>query len=756
MNRLLLKFSIIINFFLSLVIYSFITVAQENNLKINKIIINGEKRLSESFILKYLPNYPDTKFSNEVLNSFTKDLYKTEFFENINTEVKDNILIITVKEFPIINEITFVGNDLIENEQLLEIISIKPRDVFNNENLNIATERMKTEYQKIGRYLAEIKIKKKDLNEGRVNLNFEINEGGLLVVKNINFSGNKVFSNSELKSIITTKEDAWYKIFGSNKFLPERLEFDKEKLKKFYNERGYIDFEIISAKGDLLPDISGFNINYILNEGNRYKVNNVEFISLMSKDDKLLSEKISIKENDYFNSRALEFSTNELISYFEDKGYNFINVQSSIEKNNNSVNIKFSIIEGTPKFINRIGVVGNTSTNDSVIRREISLFEGDPFNMAKLKSSINSLKRLGYFQSVNYKLVNLDNNLIDIIINVQEMNTGSVSFGVGYSSLNNTNITFGLRENNFLGEGNKINLEASLSDKKSTYNVGFTEPYFLDRHLSLSGNVFNQERENEKGDVKFVTKGFGAGIGFKKEHVSQNFSYDLSTSKSTRSSTSTANSITGEDGKDIISSSVTYSIASDTRDSFFNPTSGYRWKLSNTLSGLGGDTSFLKSVVNYGYYFPVNYGDYVLSFKSGAGFVTGFDDKVTSSNRFSLGGDFLRGFDNAGVGPRDTGNDQSVGGNNFYNFSFQIKSDKWLPDDTGLEWLLFTDVGSLWGTDYKDGVQGYDDMEPRVSNGFGLSMSTPVGPLQMLWGFPIVSKNYDKEENFQFSIGTRF
>ena len=193
MTKLLLKFSITINFFLSLVICSFITVAQENNLKINKIIINGEKRLSESFILKYLPNYPDTKFSNEVLNNFTKDLYKTEFFENINIEIKDDVLIVTLKEFPIVNEISFVGNDLIENDQLLEIISIKPRDIFNNENLNFATEEIKTEYQKIGRYLAEIEIKKMDLTEGRVNLNFEIDEGSLLVVKNIKFLGNKFF-----------------------------------------------------------------------------------------------------------------------------------------------------------------------------------------------------------------------------------------------------------------------------------------------------------------------------------------------------------------------------------------------------------------------------------------------------------------------------------------------------------------------------------------------------------------------------------
>ena len=752
----LLKFSIIINFFLSLVVSSFVTEAQENNLKINKIIINGEKRLSESFILKFLPNYPDTKFSNEVLNNFTKDLYKTEFFEKINIEIKDEVLVVTLKEFPIVNEISFLGNDLIENDQLLEIISIKPRDIFNNENLNIAAERIKSEYQKIGRYLAEIKIQKMDLNDGRVNLNFEINEGSLLVVKNINFSGNDVFSNSELKSNISTKEDAWYKIFGSNKFLPERLEFDKEKLRKFYYERGYIDFEIISAKGDLLPDITGFNINFILSEGKRYKINNIEFISSITKNDKLLLEKISLKQNDYFNYRALESSSNELIKYFEDKGFNFVDVQSSIKKNNNLVNIEFSISEGISKFVNRISIVGNTITNDSVIRREISLFEGDPFNMAKLKSSINSLNRLGFFQTVTYKLVNLEDNLIDIIINVKEVNTGTVSFGVGYSSLDNTNITFGLKENNFLGEGHKVNLEANLSDKKSKYSLGYTEPYFLDRHLSLSGNIFNQDSENQNGDVKFNTKGLGVGIGFKEEQFFQSFNYDLYSTKSTRSSTSTADSITGEDGKDIISSSVTHTIVSDTRDSFFNPTSGYRLKYSNTLSGFGGDTSFLKSVVNYGYYLPINYGDYIFSFKSGAGFVTGFDDKVTSSNRFNLTGKVIRGFDSGGVGPRDTGNDSPVGGNKFYNLSIQLRSKMWLPDDTGLEWLLFADAGSLWDTDFKGGVKGYDDMEPRVSNGFGLSMSTPVGPLQMLWGFPIVSKNYDKEENFQFSIGTRF
>jgi len=758
MDRLLLKTLIFIKFFILLNFISPLGFAQNEELKINKITINGEKRLSESFILNYLPNYPNTRFTNEVLDEFIKNLYKTEFFSNIKLDIQDKVLVINLEEFPIINQITFSGNDLLENKQLSEIVSIKSRDVLNLENLNIAVERIRQEYQKLGRYLAEINIKKNILSQGRVNINFDIDEGSLLVVKNVNFIGNKNFSDAELKSTITTKEDAWYKIFGSNKFIPERLDYDKEKLKKFYNDRGYIDFKVISAKGDLLPNISGFNINFILNEGQRYKVNDLDFISTSIKDinKNLLFEKISIKKDDFFDSRALDYSTDNLVTFFENKGYNFINVIPSITKENDLVNIKFLIQEGPNKFINRINIVGNTRTNDSVIRRELNFFEGDPFNKSKLTSSIKSLNRLGFFQTVNYKLLNLDNNLLDIIINVQEMNTGSVSFGVGYSSLNSTSVKFGLSEKNFLGEGKKIKVEASLSDKNSTYNLGVTDPYFLDRHLSLSGDVFNQERENQKGDVKYSTQGFNVGFGFKQENISQNFNYKISTSKSTTLSTSTADSSTGEEGKDIISSSIIHNIVEDTTNSFFNPTSGYSVKFSNTFSGIGGDTSFLKSVVNYRYYIPINYGDYIFSLKSGVGFIASLDEKVTSSNRFLLGGNMLRGFDSAGIGPRDTGNNQAVGGNNFYNLSLEIKSDKWLPDETGLEWLLFTDIGSVWGTDYKSGVKGFDDMEPRVTNGFGLSMTTPVGPLQMIWGFPVVSKNYDIEENFNFKIGTTF
>ena len=755
-----LKFFLSLNkFFLVFLISAKLSLSIADELKIDKIKIDGAQRLSDSFILNFFPEYPNTEFNKEVLNKFTKDLYNSGMFNKVSLRVNNNILIINVEEYPIINEIFFSGNDLLDNETLSKIVSITSRDVFNKSDLNDSIKKIKIEYQKIGRYLAQVNIKKIELGEGRVNLSFQIDEGSLLVVKNINFIGNKNFSDRELRSKISTKEDAWYKIFGSNKFIPDRLDYDKEKLREFYNQRGYVDFTVRVARGDLLPNYSGFNVNFIINEGERYSIDNVNINTALidKKDNKTLLKELYLQKGDFFDSRALDETTKYLVKYFERKGYSFVKVVSSINKNKSLIEINFDISEGNKKYINKITILGNTRTNDSVIRRELSFLEGDPFNKAKLNLSINSLKRLGFFENVTYQLKDTNiNQSIDIIIKVKEINTGSASFGVGYSSLNNTTFTFGLKERNFLGEGKSVRFEANLSDQKTTYNIGMTEPYFLDRHLALFGNIYDQESENTKGDVKSSKTGFNFGVGFKLNDLSQSIKYNFSTSETNTSSTSTAASETGEEGKEITTSSISYTLSQDTRDNYFNPSSGYRWSFDNTLAGVGGNSKFYKSVFNIKSFYPINYGDYVFGLKSGLGFISAIDDKITSSNRFLLGGKTLRGFDNAGVGPRDTGNNQAVGGNNFYNLSFELKSEEFLPDDTGLEWFVFSDIGSIWGTDYETGVRGFDDKSPRVTNGFGLSMKTPVGPLQMVWGFPVQSETYDIEENFQFSIGTSF
>ena len=280
------------------------SLADSFNLK--KIEIIGEQRLSESFIKKFVPNLKDGIINNQELNNLTKKLYMTGFFSNVELKIIENTLKITVKELPIINAVSFSGNDFLNDDQLNGIVSIAPREIFNKEILNLAIERIRSEYQKSGRYLAEVNVKKNDLSKGRINLNFEIKEGMPLVVKNINFSGNEVFSDSVLKSKLSTKEDAWYKLFGSNKFVPERLEFDKENLKTFYNQRGYIDFKVEIARGDLLPDLSGFNLNFVVSEGPRYLVNNINIqTKLIDKPFTTLYEGLFVKKGDFFKNSSI-------------------------------------------------------------------------------------------------------------------------------------------------------------------------------------------------------------------------------------------------------------------------------------------------------------------------------------------------------------------------------------------------------------------------------------------------------------------
>ena len=262
------------------IIFSKLSYSNEYN--VNKIIIEGEKRFSEALILKYLPTIENDIVNDDFLNTVTKNLYQTGFFLDVQVEINDNTIVIKVEEYPIVNQISFIGNDLLDNDQLVSIVNIKSRDTFNKQSIDNSIENQ--EYvEKIGRYLAQIDIKKNILSDGRVDLIFEIKEGSLLLVKNINFIGNKIFSDNDLKLAITTKEAAWYKIFASNKFIPSKLEYDKEKLYYFYKQRGYIDFKIILARGDLLPDYSGFNINFIVEEGLRFKINNIKIDKILMK-----------------------------------------------------------------------------------------------------------------------------------------------------------------------------------------------------------------------------------------------------------------------------------------------------------------------------------------------------------------------------------------------------------------------------------------------------------------------------------------
>ncbi len=725
---------------------------------LKKIEINGNQRIPSSYISEIVSIYSNKKITDEVINNLTKQLFISDFFEDIKISFRKSTLYIEVVEKSIISEIFFEGNDLLEIEQLNSIIDLKRRDTYSEKKINLAKKKIRNEYAKLGRYKTKISVKKEILEQSRVNIIFSIDEGEITKINKINISGNSVFSNNELKRVLVSKEASFYRIFGSSVFNFQNMEVDKSKLKSFYNERGYIDFKVLSYRRDLLRDYSAFNINIIVNEGKRFKINNVIVENnLFEKEKSTITEKLSIKKDEFYDQRAIDESLLFLNDFFGKLGYSFVDIKTNLSKlSDDKIDIKFVINEGLKTYIRNIEIIGNTRTLDSVIRREVILIEGDPFNSLKLKNSINAIKRLGYFKKVDVNLKKTPiQNEVDIIIEVRESLTGSFALGLGYDSIDKTQISFGLKEKNFLGKGLKTRIDLSTSEKSTKYNVGITDPYYDDLPILVSGDVFDQNIE--RGDRDIDKTGFSLALGYDINEYFNKISYSLVDSKTTKKSSSSSLATSGEEGVNIITSSLSYLVSLDTRDNSFQPKSGYKMSTNASYAGIGGDTNFIKLETGYSKYVPFNYGNYVLSMKGKLGVISSLEsEKVTSSNRFSFNSRYVRGFDSNGIGPRDTGSDVGVGGNKYYAGTMELRTKKFVPEDSGVEVSVFSDVGSLWDTDYPSNVKGVDDSGPRISAGVSLYWTTGIGPLNFTWGWPVQKESYDKENNFRFSIGTFF
>ena len=306
-----------------------------------------------------------------------------------------------------------------------------------------------------------------------------------------------------------------------------------------------------------------------------------------------------------------------------------------------------------------------------------------------------------------------------------------------------------------MGEGIKTRILINTSEKSTKYNIGITEPYFQGNPLSLSGDIFDQNLE--VGQREIEKQGLDIGVGFRLHDYRNRLGYRYTNSKTTTDSSFTGTSTSGEEGKEIGTSLINYRIFSNDTDSFLNPTEGSKKSLRLSLAGVGGDAKFLKTETSYKQYIPLSYGDYIFSYGAKLGVISSIEDeKVTSSNRFYFNSNSVRGFDLNGIGPRDNGNDNALGGNKFYTGQIELKSRKLVPGDLGIDVSIFSDIGSLWDTDYPNNVTGADDSSPRASAGFALYWNTAVGPLSFIWGWPISEESYDKENNFKFSIGTSF
>ena len=722
--------------------------------------IEGNQRLENNTIISYLPFSKGETLGPNDINKAIKALYKTGFFDDVQVDLTDNVLFVKVVERPVISAISFEGNDKVDADVLKGELQIKVRDVYIPSKINQDVERMKMIYQRMGLLNAVIKTEVKEKSRNRVEIVFKVEEGSKKYIQNIKFDGNKAFSASELHEAMMSKEHRWYRFLTStDTYDPDRLNYDKELLRRLYFEKGYIDFEVLDTvvNNDNLQD--NFDILIKIKEGKRYRIGKVEISTHMPKVDiEKLKQKINLKEKQFYEASAMDDSIQTLVDEMGRDGYAFVDVTPDLTRHDDgTVDVILKIKEGARVFINRIDIAGNSRTLDKVIRREFRLNEGDPFNTDKVRRSRQRIENLGYFDKVDLKTVPVAGaeDKTNLAVNVSEKSTGAFNIGVGWSTYDGLMFEVGVQERNFLGTGNIVGITASTSDSETQVDVSFTNPYFMDMPLMAGVDMYHIVYDyTDDSSYKSKTTGGAVRFGWDyTEHFRQTAKYTLQQDHVTDVDDDASLYVQkqAEAGKEL-NSMIGTVFSYDKRDSSFMPTSGYF-----DFAGLGADVKFVRMNLNASKYFELM-DKWVLSLNATAGAIKGWDGQdVRINHAYFLGGTTLRGFESAGVGARDKQSDDSLGGDWRLTATAQLMFPLGVPEEFGLRGKLFVDAGMLGKP---SGVDDWNDVwysnKPRVSAGFGLLWRSPMGPINIDFGFPIVDEKYDKREVFRLNFGTGF
>ena len=726
---------------------------------IEEIRIEGSQRVDPSTVQSYMRLDPGDPFDALRLDESLKALFATGLFADVTLTRQGDALIVRVVENPIINRIAFEGNSSIDNEILEVEIQLRPRVVYTRTRVQQDVERLLNLYRSQGRFAATVEPKIIRLEQNRVDLVFEIDEGATTGIETVNFIGNRVFSDSSLRGEIATSESAWWRFLTSDDtYDPDRLNFDQELLRRFYLSEGYADFRVLSVVAELTPDKENFIITFTVDEGPRYRFGEIEVTSTIPNlDAEVLRDFVTTEQGDWYDATEVDTTIDVLTNQVGNLGYAFVDVRPATQRNTEElvIDLNFEVQEGPRVFVERIDIEGNQRTLDKVIRREFRLVEGDAFNAAKLRRSRQRLNNLGFFRTV--AIDNVEGSAPDrtvIQVNVEEQSTGDLSFGAGFSSASGPLGNITLRERNLLGRGQDLRVSFSLSGASSEIDLSFTEPYFLDRPIAAGFDVFRTTRDiNALGfEVERIGSSLRAGYDLT-EHTRQvvRYTFERQELEDVDSDSSLA---AQEEDETQFRSIVSQTLTWDRRDNRFDPTSGWRVVLENELAGLGGDTRFLKSTTSATYYIPV-LDRVTLSIGGEAGFLTGLGEDTNVSDRFLLGGSNFRGFEVGGIGPRDLPSDDAVGGTRFYKGTVELAFPLGLPEEFSVRGRWFVDAGSLWDADNAPG-DIVDDNKLRVSTGPGVSWDSPFGPLRVDLGFPILKEEDDKTELISFSFGTQF
>ena len=751
-------FLLFINFFEG--VYEKFGSAHASETNILEILVQGAKRIDPETIISFGQIELGEKFDEVKLNEIIKKLFDTGLFADVQLSLQDGLLTVFVEENPLINRVVFEGNDRIDSEDLERELQLKPRQVLTRTKVQQDTQRLLDIYRVTGRFGVKVQPQLVMLEQNRVDLIFEIDEGKLSKISKISFIGNDKFSDSKLRDVIQSKEDAFYRFLTSDStYDPDRLNFDGELLRRFYLNNGFIDFQVVSTVGELSTGDDSFAVTFTLDEGKRYRLGKITLESAVEDINiEDLHHLLKGLEGSWYNARLINKAVDRLVGQLGLDGFAFVDIKREIKRNVNKNAVVLALyIAKTPRvYVERINIEGNSRTLDAVIRREFDLLEGDAFNVSKLRRARRSIKNLGFFSKA--KVDSMPGSAKDktiIRVSVEEKSTGEISLGAGFSSQDGPLANIGIRERNLLGKGQDLTFNFKGSAARQEFKIGFTEPYFLDRDVSAGFDLV-QSTTDRQTESSFDERKAGGGLrlGYSLgPDLRQRLKYSFKRTQIRNVDDQASIFIKEQEGNNTVSQ-VGHTTSYDRLDNRRQPSKGYAVSLTNDLAGLGGDARHLRSKLRAGYFVPI-LEDQVLSFRLETGYIKGIGKDVKIGERFFLGGRKIRGFAPSGIGPRDLETKDVLGGNQYYTGSVELRFPIGLPNELGLKASIFSDVGSLSGLD-QNSSQIEDSSGLRASVGMGLSWATGIGLMRLDFASAMLKEELDETEFISFSFGTGF
>ena len=740
--------------------------AKAQQYRFSSIDVVGNLRIESSTIRSYSGISTAQSLSAADLNAAYQSIASSGLFEEVEIVPNGARLVIKVKEFPTINRVAFEGNSRIKDEVLAGLVKSQTRRVFNPTEVEQDRAAIAEAYANSGRLAAKVNPKFIRLSDNRVDLVFEIFEGGLVEIERISFVGNRAYSDRKLRSVLETKQAGLLRTFiQRDTFVEDRIEFDKQVLSDFYKSRGYADFRINSVNAEISQERDAYFITFNIREGQKFTVGQIDVTTDLSGiDSKAFARAGKVRTGQTYSPLAIENDITRMERFANQEGLEFLRITPRISRNDASLSLDVNyVIERGPRiFVERIDIEGNTATLDRVIRRQFRIVEGDPFNPSEIRASARRIRALGFFSNADVTSREGSNpEQVVVDVKVEEAPTGSLSFGASYSTAAGAGGLVEYSERNFLGRGQALSLKMTAGTGNQTYSFDFTEPAFLYNDLSLSLLTSYAETQRQFSQYNTSALKIRPQLSFPlSEQTRLGVRYQYTESKLSNASLSTG-AVIGEELAlgNISESGLGYTLSFDTRRTGLDPDAGVLARIEQDFSGLGGDTTSLKTTGLISGEMKVLGEEVTLIGTIEGGMLSYSKGQSRVVDRFQLGSGIMRGFEPGGIGPREydsvNGVNDALGGDKFAAMRLEALFPIGLPEEYGITGGVFYDVGNLWGLEYDSADIQYEKGAWRQAAGVSIIWITPVGPFRFNFSRAIAKELLDTANDFELTLATR-